>query len=142
MSSKLLLITGALYTLLTTQLSANTINLGTLSGSWHMRVLDGMEVRKARAILDFDAKKMRVDGFDSCNRISGILKQNPQTKQLSTQLRTTRMACRGNIQKWVSKRLHETMREGFTIKEEKKYGVEGITLKSSGHELFFKRMER
>ena len=125
----------------TTLLSAN-INLSELSGAWHMRVLDGMEVRKARAILEFDAKKMRVDGFDSCNRISGILKQNPQTKQLSTQLRTTRMACRGNIQKWVSKRLHETMREGFTIKEEKKYGVEGITLKSSGHELFFKRMER
>ncbi len=125
----------------TTLLSAN-INLSELSGSWHMRVLDGMEVRKARAILDFDAKKMRVDGFDSCNRISGILKQNPQTKQLSTQLHTTRMACRGNIQKWVSKRLHETMREGFTIKEEKKYGVEGITLKSSGHELFFKKMER
>ena len=125
----------------TTLLSAN-INLSELSGSWHMRVLDGMEVRKARAILDFDAKKMRVDGFDSCNRISGILKQNLQTKQLRTQLRTTRMECRGNIQKWVSKRLHETMSEGFTIKEEKKYGVEGITLKSSGHEVFFKRMER
>ena len=125
----------------TTLLSAN-INLSELSGSWHMRVLDGMEVRKARAILDFDAKKMRVDGFDSCNRISGILKQNPQTKQLSTQLRTTKMACRGKMQKWVSKRLHETMREGFTIKEEKKYGVEGITLKSPSHELFFKRMQR
>lgn len=125
----------------TTLLSAN-INLSELSGSWHMRVLDGMEVRKARAILDFDAKKMRVDGFDSCNRISGILKQNPQTKQLSTQLRTTKMACRGNIQKWVSKRLHETMSEGFTIKEEKKYGVEGITLKSSSYELFFKRMSK
>ncbi len=143
MSSKLLLITGTLCTLLTTQLSANTITpLSTLSGSWHMRVLDGMEVRKARAILDFNAKKMRVDGFDSCNRISGILKQNPQTQQLSTQLRTTDMECRGNIQKWVSTRLHETMSEGFTIKEEKKYGVKGITLKSSGHELFFKRMER
>ena len=125
----------------TTLLSAN-INLSELSGSWHMRVLDGMEVRKARAILDFDAKKMRVDGFDSCNRISGILKQNPQTNQLSTQLRTTKMACRGNIQKWVSKRLHETMSEGFTIKEEKKYGVEGITLKSSSYELFFKRMSK
>ena len=125
----------------TTLLSAN-INLSELSGSWHMRVLDGMEVRKARAILDFNPKKMRIDGFDSCNRISGILKQNPQTKQLSTQLRTTRMACRGNIQKWVSKRLHETMREGFTIKEEKKYGVEGITLKSLNHELFFKRMQK
>ena len=125
----------------TTLLSAN-INLSELSGSWHMRVLDGMEVRKARAILDFDAKKMSVDGFDSCNRISGMLKQNPQTNQLSTQLRTTRMVCRGNIHKWVSKRLHETMREGFTIKEEKKYGVEGITLKSPSHELFFKRMER
>jgi len=125
----------------TTLLSAN-INLSELSGSWHMRVMDGMEVRKARAILDFDAKKMRIDGFDSCNRIYGLLKENPQTKQLNTQLRTTRMECRGNMQKWVSKRLHETMSEGFSIKEEKKYGVEGITLKSAKHELFFKRMGR
>ena len=125
--------------LLSTLLSANTA-LSQLSGSWHMRVLDGMEVRKARAILDFDAKKMRVDGFDSCNRISGILTQNPQTQQLSTKLRTTRMACRGKMQAWVSKRLHETMSEGFSIKKEKKYGVEGITLKSAKHELFFKRM--
>jgi heat shock protein HslJ len=125
----------------TTLLSAN-INLSELSGSWHMRVMDGMEVRKARAILDFDAKKMRIDGFDSCNRIYGLLKENPQTKQLNTQLRTTRMECRGNMQRWVSKRLHETMSEGFSIKEEKKYGVEGITLKSAKHELFFKRMGR
>jgi len=125
----------------TTLLSAN-ITLSELSGSWHMRVMDGMEVRKARAILDFDAKKMRIDGFDSCNRIYGVLKENLQTKQLNTQLRTTRMECRGNMQKWVSKRLHETMSEGFSIKEEKKYGVEGITLKSAKHELFFKKMGR
>ena len=127
--------------LLSTLLSANT-TLSQLSGSWHMRVLDGMEVRKARAILDFDAKKMRVDGFDSCNRISGILTQNSQTQQLSTELRTTRMACRGNMQAWVSKRLHETMSEGFSIKKETKYGIEGITLKSAKHELFFKRMRK
>jgi len=128
--------------LATTVLSSANIKLSELSGSWHMRVLDGMEVRKARAILDFDAKKMRIAGFDSCNRISGVLKQNPQTKQLSTHLRTTRMECRENIHRWVSKRLHETMVEGFSIKEEKKYGVKGITLKSAKHELFFKRMER
>ena len=125
--------------LLSTLLSANTA-LSQLSGAWHMRVLDGMEVRKARAILDFDAKKMRVDGFDSCNRISGTLIRNPQTKHLRTQVRTTRMACRGKVQAWVSKRLHETMSEGFSIKKETKYGVEGITLKSAKHELFFKRM--
>jgi hypothetical protein len=52
------------------------------------------------------------------------------------------MDCRENIHTWVSKRLHETLKEGFTIKEEKKYGVEGITLKSASHELFLKRMER
>ena len=43
---------------------------------------------------------------------------------------------------WVSKRLHETLKEGFTVKEEKRYGVEGITIKSEKHELFFKQMER
>lgn len=130
------------YALISTTLLSANIDLSELSGSWHMRVMDGMEVRKARAILDFDAEKMRIDGFDSCNRISGTLTKNPQTRQLSSKLKTTRMACRENIHRWVSKRLHETMNEGFSIKEEKKYGVDGITLKSAKHELFFKRMEK
>jgi len=57
-------------------------------------------------------------------------------------LSSTRMACRGKMHTWVSKRLHETLKEGFTVKEEKRYGVEGLTLKSSKHELFLKQMER
>jgi len=124
-----------------TLLGAN-IKLSDLSGSWHMRALDGLEVRKARAILDFDLNKMHFYGFDSCNRISGVLKQNSQTKQYRTQLHTTKMACRGYLYRWVSKRLHETMNEDFTIKKEKKYGIEGITFKSHNHELFFKKMQR
>lgn len=67
--------------LLSTLLSANT-TFSELSGSWHMRALNGMEVCKARAILDFDEKKMRADGFDSCKRIFGILTQNSQVQQL------------------------------------------------------------
>ena len=135
--------TKALLILLltTATLWAENIDLEKLSGSWHLRVLDGGEVRKARAILDFDAKKMKLSGFDGCNRITGNLIKDTQ-QHLSAQLISTRMACRENIHRYVSKRLQETVSEGFSIKEEKKYGVEGITLKSASHELFFKRMER
>jgi len=135
--------TKALLILLltTATLWAENIDLEKLSGSWHLRVLDGGEVRKARAILDFDAKKMKLSGFDGCNRITGNLIKDTQ-QHLSAQLISTRMACRENIHRYVSKRLQETVSEGFSIKEEKKYGVEGITLKSATHELFFKRMER
>jgi len=120
--------------LTTATLWAGNIDLEKLSGSWHLRILDGGEVRKARAILDFDAKKMKLSGFDGCNRITGNLIKDTQ-QHLSAQLISTRMACRENIHRYVSKRLHETISEGFSIKEEKKYGVEGITLKSVSHEL-------
>ena len=127
--------------LTTATLWAENIDLEKLSGPWHLRVLDGGEVRKARAILDFDVKHMKLNGFDGCNRITGNLVKDTQ-QHLSAQLISTRMACRENIHSYVSKRLQETVSEGFSIKEEKKYGVEGITIKSSKHELFFKHMER
>lgn len=135
-----MLLATTLFSLLTIQISAESVDLGTLSGSWHLRVLDGGEVRKARAILDFNAKNMKLEGFDGCNRISGDLKQNTQTQQLSAKLLSTRMACREKIHSYVSKKLQETISEGFSIKKETKYGIEGITIKSSTHELFFKRM--
>jgi len=101
-----------------------------------------MEVRKARAILDFDMKKMYLSGFDACNRISGALIKNSDTNMSTPILTSTKMACRGNIYNWVSQRLHEALKEGFFITEETKYDVDGITLKSPKHELFFKRMEK
>jgi len=118
------------------------IDIKKLNGAWHLRVMDGMEVRKARAILDFDIEKMKLSGFDGCNRIGGALQKNSDTNLTTPMLMSTRMACRGKIFNWVSKRLHETLKEGFDIKEEKKYGVKGITLKSAKHELFFKKMGR
>ena len=130
-----------LLSLFTNYLSAEpkTIDLDELNGNWHLRVMDGMEVRKARAILDFDTKKMKLGGFDGCNRISGILKKSSDTN-MSSQLASTRMACRGSMQSYVSKRLHETVSEGFSITEAKRYGVNGITIKSPSHDLFFKKM--
>ena len=115
-----------------------SIDLNELDGNWHLRVMDGKEVRKARAIRDFDAKKMKLSGFDGCNQINGTLKGNE--RHMSSKLTTTRMACRESIHLYVSKKLHETIAEGFSIKEEEKYGIKGITIKSSKHELFFKRM--
>ena len=130
-----------LLSLFTNYLSAETktIDLDDLNGNWHLRVMDGKEVRKARAILDFDTKKMQLSGFDGCNRISGILKKNGNTS-MSSQLASTRMACRQNIHRYVSKRLRETVSEGFSVTEAKRYGVNGITIKSPSHNLFFKRM--
>lgn len=125
-----------------TVLWSGTIEKEDLNGAWHLRVMDGMEVRKARAILDFDMDKMKLSGFDSCNRIGGNLIENSETNTTVPFLMATRMACRNHIHTWVSQRLHEVLKEGYFIVKEKKYGIEGITLKSPSHELFFKRMQR
>ncbi len=115
------------------------IELKKLNGNWHLRIMDGMEVRKARAILDFDIEKMKLSGFDGCNRISGALQVNSDTN-ITSQLVSTKMACREPIHNYVSKRLHETVKEGFSITETRRNGVDGITIKSPSHELFFKKM--
>ena len=133
---KKILIVSLLSTLLWSE--TQSLDLNDLDGNWHLRVMDGKEVRKARAILDFDSGKMKVSGFDGCNQITGTLKGDD--KHMSSQLISTRMACRQSIHTYVSKKLHETISEGFSIKEEEKHGIKGITLKSSKHELFFKRM--
>jgi len=126
--------------LFTTLVWCETIDMNKLNGNWHLRVMDGMEVRKARAILDFDIEKMKLSGFDGCNRIGGVLKKNSDTNMTTPMLMITRMACREAIHNYVSKRLDETLKEGFSVTEDTKYGVDGITLKSPNHELFFKRM--
>ena len=127
--------------LCTTNLSAQTksIDIDDLHGNWHLRTMDGKDVRKARAILDFDAKNMKLNGFDGCNRISSELKTNDKTLK-SDKLATTRMSCRQSIHSYVRKRLHITVKEGFTVTEATQNGVEGILVKGSKHELFFKWM--
>ena len=128
--------------LISSSLSATTLTLDNklLNGNWHLRVMDGMEVRKARAIVEFSTQQMRIQGFDSCNRIDGVLKTNSKYSANIPMIRSTRMACRTKMQNWVSKKLHEAFKEGFYITKEKKYGVLGVTLKSPSHELFFRKM--
>jgi heat shock protein HslJ len=125
--------------LLAVTLSAEPVDLKEIEGDWHLRVMDGYDVRKVRAILDFQPAKMMLEGFDACNRISGKLIQKSDGNYTGT-LMSTRMACRGKSFVFVSTRLHETIKEGFTIKKETRYGIEGLTIKSAGHNLFFKRM--
>ena len=132
---------GILLTCFTVSLLAKPIEIDTLTGSWHLRAMDGMEVRKARAILEFKPKTMTITGFDGCNRINGTLTQN-DNNTFKAVLMSTRMACRAKIHAWVSQRLHETMNEGFTIAKEHQYSIDGITLKSATHTLFFKKMGR
>ena len=130
------LIISLLSTLLWSE--TQSLDLNDFNGNWHLRVMDGKEVRKARAILDFDATKMQLSGFDGCNQINGVLKGDDQN--MSARLISTRMACREPIHAYVSRQLHEAIAQGFSIQKEEKYGIKGIILKSSKHELFFKRM--
>ncbi len=116
------------------------IDLKKLNGAWHLRIMDGMEVRKARAILDFDIERMKLSGFDGCNRIGGALQKNSEHNMTVPMLMATKMACREPIHNWVSQRLHEALKDGFNVAEDKKNGVEGISIKSPSHELFFKKM--
>ena len=135
-------ISTLLISLLSTIVSADAItvdDLSDLNGNWHLRALDGHEVRKARAILDVHGEQMIVNGFDGCNSIYGVLKAHNKIT-FSTTLTSTRMACRQSIHSWVSKRLQETVKEGFSVTEATRNGVDGITLKSPSHELFFGRM--
>ena len=138
MLNKRVLTVALLAALFTPCASAQMIDLDDLNGNWHLRIMDGMEVRKARAILDFDPKKMTVNGFDGCNRITGKLVVNHDT--MSSQLKMTKRACRLSVQRYVSQRLHEVMKDGFTVSETTTNGVEGITLKNTKHTLFFGKM--
>ncbi len=128
--------------LMTNYLTAESksIDLNKLNGNWHLRIMDGMEVRKARAILDFNIGRMKLTGFDGCNRIGGTLEKNSGINISVSTLLSTRMACREHIHSWVSKRLHETIKDGFGITENRRNGVDGITIKSPSHNLFFKKM--
>ena len=142
MLKKKIFISTLLISLFSTIISANTItidDLSDLNGNWHLRAMDGHEVRKARAILDFHAEQMMLSGFDGCNRFTGTIIANSKSN-FSSKLASTRMACRQSIHRYVSKRFNETINDGFTISEGKRYGVEGITLKSKEHDLFFKKM--
>ena len=114
-------------------------DLDDVNGNWHLRVLDGHNVKKARAIVDFHAKQMIINGFDGCNRISGHLKVTNKSTFYS-QLHSSRMACRQNVHQYTSKRLKAAIKEGFTITKGTRYGIEGITIKSKNHDLFFKKM--
>ncbi len=135
------LITTLLVSLATSQLTAQTksLDLDDLNGNWHLRTMDGKEVRQARAILDFDAKHMKLSGFDGCNPISGELKRSADTRIFSN-ISTTPSECRQSIHSYVRKRLHKTVKEGFTVTKTKQNGVEGILIKSASHELFLKWM--
>ncbi|NOR56819.1 MAG: META domain-containing protein [Sulfurovum sp.] len=140
MSSKTLFIAALLFTFFTQTLSAESMDFKNLTGSWHLLAIDGKEVRKARSIVEFDGKNMKISGFDACNRITGLLRVDAKTKYYYTNLTKTRMACRSSLHSYVSHTLHKTFDARFIITKEKKYGVNGITIKSAKHELFFKKM--
>lgn len=135
------LITTLLLSLSVSCLTAQTqtLDLDDLNGNWHLRTMDGKEVREARAILDFDAKHMKLSGFDGCNPISGELKRSADTRIFS-ELSPTHNECRQSIHRYVRTRLRKTVKEGFTVTKAKQNGIDGILIKSTSHELFLKWM--
>lgn len=141
MLNKKSILIALIVSLSTIHLSAQTenIDLDELNGNWHLRTMDGKDVRHARAILDFDAKNMKLSGFDGCNPMSSTLKESNKIIK-STTLSNASMACRESIHQYVRTRLHKTIKEGFSVKKTTLNGIEGITIKSSKHELFFKKM--
>ena len=142
MPTKKILLTTLFVSLLSTNTFADLLtkdSLNSIKGNWHLRVIDGHDVKKARAILDFHPEQMIINGFDGCNRISGYLKAHSDTV-FNAELRKSRMACRQAIHRYASKRLNAAIKEGFTITEGERYGMEGITLRSKHHDLFFKKM--
>ncbi len=117
----------------------NSVKLEELDGNWHLRGADGKSVRQARTILEFNSEKMRISGFDGCNKISGTLNASSENN-MSSKLIGTKMACRNQKQVFASKALHETLAEGFSVVRASSNGVKGILLKSQHHQLFFKKM--
>ena len=110
------------------------------NGNWHVREMDGKDVRYARAILDIDLDEMKLSGFDACNKMNGALIKNSEDNISVPELMTAHMACREAVHNMVSKRLHLLLKEGFSINKEAKNGIEGITIQSPSHTLFLKRM--
>ena len=141
MLDRKILITTLLLSLSTSYLTAQTqtLDLNDLDGNWHLRTMDGKEVRKARAILDFDTEQMKLSGFDGCNPISGELKRSAD-KRIFSKLSPAHNKCRQSIHRYVRTRLHKTVKEGFTVTKARQNGVEGIIIKSESHELFLKWM--
>jgi len=119
--------------------STDSLSLNNLDGSWILRTMDGYKVSKARAILDFNAKHKKIDGYDGCNRIEGTLKRHTNN-QYSSKLTTYRYECLNSTKQFVSVRLQKAIAEGFTIQKAKIQGEKGILLQSIHHKLFFKRM--
>ena len=126
--------------LLSTLLWSENNTSNPINGNWHLRMIDGKDVRKARAIFDLDLDTMNLSGFDACNRMNGKLIQKSENNISVPALITTRMACREPIHIEVSKQVHQLLKEGFIIIEEKKDGIEGLTIKSPSYEFFFKKM--
>jgi len=119
--------------------SADSVSLRSLDGSWILQTMDGYKVSSARAILDFNSKYKKIDGYDGCNRIEGKL--NLHTNDIySSKLKTYRYECLNSTKRFVSERLRQAIGEGFTIQKGKMKDKEGIVLKSKHHTLFFKKL--
>ena len=84
-------------------------------GEWSIvKVGDKAVSSESKAMLAFDAKTMRITGFDGCNRVMGSLKDENQ--QLKGMLASTMMACLGEDNSAISRAVGQTFANGAEVK--------------------------
>ncbi|MEJ2794895.1 META domain-containing protein [Iodobacter sp. LRB] len=85
-------------------------------GEWNIvKVNDKAVSSDSKATLAFDAKTMRITGFDGCNRVMGSLKDDNQ--QLKGMLASTMMACMGDENSAISHAVGQAFATGAEVKE-------------------------
>lgn len=84
-------------------------------GEWNIvKVNDKAVSTESKATLAFDAKTMRITGFDGCNRVMGSLKDENQ--QLKGMLASTMMACLGEDNSAISRAVGQAFADGAEVK--------------------------
>ena len=84
------------------------------NGEWKIVKVNGKDVAPAsKASLAFDAKTMKLSGFDGCNRVMGSVTEEGQV--LKGMLASTMMACMGDDNSAISQAVGEAFSTGSTV---------------------------
>jgi heat shock protein HslJ len=84
-------------------------------GEWNIVKVNNKAVNNdSKATLAFDAKTMRITGFDGCNRVMGSLRDENQ--QLKGMLASTMMACLGEDNSAISRAVGQAFADGAEVK--------------------------
>jgi heat shock protein HslJ len=111
LSSVLVIALSACASVVPSSPSATT----SFDGEWNIvKVNDKAVSSDSKTMLAFDAKTMRITGFDGCNRVMGSLKDENQ--QLKGMLASTMMACLGEDNSAISRAVGQVFANGAEVK--------------------------